>query len=203
MPLSRTALKPTWWISEVHTYIWFQKRWSNSCEVWMPLNCTDMIRSWNMQNQIWSPQTSQARLIISCHKFQGQSSIKYVFWSDCSSLWLISPIWPAKYFYLSAHCLFLRESEEQLFGQQMQSKSQEPPAVSACGPAQNSQKSPLPSGRKRNGEKAIATVLTHSTRLPEKKKKTNPIYSKDNIISLEYSIGCHKHILLNPSLIRG
>lgn len=90
-----------------------------------------------------------------CQKFKKQPAIKYAFWSECSSLWSISPIWPAKYFYLPtvsssegvrSSCLDSRCSQ----------RSQGPPAVSACGPAHSSQKSLLPSDflvKKRNGGK--------------------------------------------------
>lgn len=80
---------------------------------------------------------------IPCKKFKKQTSIKHAFWSDCSSLWPVSQVWPAKYFYLH-----IGSSDKGVRSSCLDNKcsqrSQGPPAVSACGPAQKSQKSLLP-----------------------------------------------------------
>lgn len=77
-------------------------------------------------------------------------------------------------------------------------RSQEPPAVPACGPAQNSQKVTASKCEKWGKSwRNIATALTHSTRLSEKTD------SKDNVTSLEDFVGCHRHALFNLILLWG
>lgn len=95
---------------------------------------------------------------ISCQKFKKQASIKHVFRSDCSSSWPVSQVWPAKYFFLPTG-----SSDKGVRSSCLDSKcsqrSQGPPAVPACGPAQKSQKSLLPIVKM--NEKAEELLLLH------------------------------------------
>lgn len=92
VPLNIIALLEDYLIVCMHA-----EGFSSSWEVWLPLNNTDMIRTGKSKTRSGHQKPVKHS---TCQKFKKQPAIKYAFWSEWSSLWSISPIWLAKYFYL-------------------------------------------------------------------------------------------------------